>query len=192
VQGKALLYKTEGIIIKKTNFGEFDRLLTIYTKDFGKLLVKVKSVRKEKAKLKGHLELFNHSHLMIAPGRGFDIVTGAETINGFFDLRQNTTNLSACYYFCELIDKLISGQERDERIWSLLLLSFEELGSSPLKQVTNNFEKNIINFLGYGNYENDFIDFVQSLLKEPIKSHQLLTECYLRTIKYDKEEMNNE
>ena len=53
-----LRYKTQGIIIKRTNLGEFDRLLTVYTKDFGKILIRGKSIRKNQAKLKGHLELF--------------------------------------------------------------------------------------------------------------------------------------
>jgi len=75
-----MLYKTQGIIIKNSNLGEVDRLITVYTNDFGKLVIKGKSVRKNQAKLKGHLELFLYSHLMIAPGRGFDIITGAETI----------------------------------------------------------------------------------------------------------------
>ena len=81
-----MLYKTQGIIIKNSNLGEFDRLITAYTQDFGKLIIKGKAVRKNQAKLKGHLELFLCSHLMIAPGRGFDVITGAETIEKFSHL----------------------------------------------------------------------------------------------------------
>ncbi|MEA2113605.1 MAG: recombination protein O N-terminal domain-containing protein, partial [Patescibacteria group bacterium] len=70
-----MLYKTEGIIIGRRNLGDYDRLFTVYTKNFGKILIKGKSVRKNQSKLRGHLELFLRSHLMIAPGRGFDIIT---------------------------------------------------------------------------------------------------------------------
>jgi len=53
-----MLYKTQGIIIKNSNLGEVDRLITVYTNDFGKLVIKGKSVRKNQAKLKGHLVTF--------------------------------------------------------------------------------------------------------------------------------------
>ena len=88
-----MLYKVRGIIIKKTNLGDTDRLITVYSKDFGKILVKAKSIRKNQAKLKGHLELFLYSHLMIAPGKGFDIITGAETIEPFSRLHNRLPSL---------------------------------------------------------------------------------------------------
>lgn len=159
-----MLYKTQGIIIKKQNFGENDRLLTIYTKDFGKILVKAKAVRKNQAKLKGHLETFYYSYLIIAPARGWDIVTSAETIDSFPYLRQNLSCLAAAHYLSELTDKLMAGPEKDADIWQLLLHSFKQLDQEEeIKRIINNFENSLVNFLGYGEV------LIDSLFTKPIK-----------------------
>ena len=170
-----MLYKTQGIIIKNSNLGETDRLITVYTNDFGKLVIKGKSIRKNQAKLKGHLELFLCSHLMIAPGHRFDIVTGAKTIKNFSNLRKNLHCLFVAYYFSELIDKLIIGPEKDEDIWQLLLSSFEQLDQKEIdiKLIVSNFENKFSQFLGYGQ-QKDFIPFVESLTNNKIDSYQNL------------------
>jgi len=58
-------YKTEGIIIKRNNFLEASLILDIYTKDYGKVEAVARSARKVKGKLKGHLELFLDTELIL-------------------------------------------------------------------------------------------------------------------------------
>jgi len=171
-----MLYKTQGIIIKKTNLGEADRLITIYTKDFGKVLVRAKAVRKNQAKLKGHLELFCQSHLMLAQGKNLDIVTGAETIEAFPYLRQSLPSLAAAYYLSELLDKLIAGPEKDENIWTLLLFSLGKLNqkSQDIKGVIKNFEIKLLELLGYGKVQEKPSSFISSLLGKRINSSSFL------------------
>lgn len=133
-------------------------------------------MRKNQAKLKGHLETFLHSHLMIAPGRGLDIITAAETITDFSYLRQNLLCLATSYYFSELIDKLMPGPEKDERIWQMLLDSFQKLNqpNQDIKAIIKYFEKNLLEFLGYGQERKNYFDFIQSLLREKIQSRTFL------------------
>lgn len=171
-----MLYKTEGIIIGRRNLSDFDRLLTVYTKDFGKILIKAKSVRKNQSKLRGHLELFLRGRLMVAPGRGFDIVTGAETIESYPFLHSDLSSLATACYLSELADKLVSGPEKDERIWKLLLSSLRQLNQKnrDLASIVKNFEDELLNFLGYGEEQTDAVDFIQSLLNEEINSHTFL------------------
>jgi len=171
-----MLYKTQGIIIKRNNSGEFDRLLTVYTQDFGKILVRAKAVRKSQSKLKGHLELFLQSHFLIAPGKNLDIITGAETIERFSELHQRLPSLAAAYYLSEIIDKTIAGPEKDENIWHLILSNFQGLNQAEpdIKILINDFENMLLGFLGYGSQKNSLF-FIESLLNERIKSYQLLT-----------------
>lgn len=147
-----MLYKTQGIIIKRNNLGEFDRLLTIYTQDFGKILVRAKSIRKNQSKLKGHLELFLQSHFLIAPGKSLDLITGAETVERFSYLHQQLSCLAAAYYLSEIIDKSIAGPEKDTNIWQLILSSFQELNreKTDIKNLLADFRKRLSGFLGYG------------------------------------------
>lgn len=181
-----MIYKTQGIIIKKIDLAEADRVLTFYTKDFGKIKGLAKAVKKSKAKLKGHLELFVHSHLMLAQGKNTDIITSAETIESFPRLRKDLDSLAAAYYLAELADKLITEPEKDERIWDLLLSSFKKLETfqEPSSEIIKNFENKLLEFLGYDlagqPARQDSLSFIQSLIGEKINSRQFLSICLRR------------
>ena len=58
-------YKTEAIIIKRRNFGEADRILTILTKNYGKIQVRAPGVRKITSRRSSHIELLNFSSLTL-------------------------------------------------------------------------------------------------------------------------------
>ena len=172
-----MLYKTQGIIIRRGNANDFDRLLTVYTKEFGKVLLKAKSVRKNESKLKGHLELFLLVHLMIAPGRGLDIITGVETIENFSNLRQNVSSLAVAHYLAEITDKLIAGPEKDANIWNLLLESFSWLNKGEdIKKTIGNFENKILEYLGYGQQKNP-VSFIEVLINQKLSSTIFLDNC---------------
>ncbi|MFH1792345.1 MAG: DNA repair protein RecO, partial [Patescibacteria group bacterium] len=53
-------YSTEAIILATKDYSEADRILVVYTKDFGKLSLIAKGVRKTTSKKRGHLEIFNY------------------------------------------------------------------------------------------------------------------------------------
>lgn len=165
-----MLYKTQGIIIKRTNLGEVDRLLTVYTKDFGKILVRAKSVRRSQSKLKGHLELFLHSHLSLAPGKNLDIITGAETIERFSGLHQQLPYLATAYYLSEVIDKSLAGPEKDEQIWQLILSSFYNLDQEKMdvKILIANFQRKLSGFLGYGESQSNEEIYAKAFLQKAL------------------------
>lgn len=130
-------YKTEGIIIKRANFLESSLILDIYTKDFGKIEAVARSARKAKGKLKGHLELFLDTDLILACGKNIDIITNSFTNINCLDLRNNLEFSFGAYYISELVDKMTIAGHRDEQVFYLLkktLLFFNELASSELKE----------------------------------------------------------
>jgi len=76
-------YKTEGIVLKRINYGEADRILTIYTKRHGKIRAIAKGVRKLTSRKAGSLELFNNVVLFLVKGKNLDIITEAQTVDLF-------------------------------------------------------------------------------------------------------------
>ena len=79
-------YKATAIILKRTNFSEADRLITIFTKKHGKLTLIAKGIRKLTSRKKGHLELFTLAQLQIAKTKSIDIITEAATVIISMDL----------------------------------------------------------------------------------------------------------
>lgn len=147
-------YRTQGFILKKTDWGEADRIFTIYTKDFGKLEILAKAERKIKSKLKGGLELFYLSEIEFIQGKTHKTLTDTILIDNFPILRKDLERLSIAYRISEVLDNLIKGQELDEKIWNLLNETFNKLNSSEIRNLKLEilyyyFLWNLLSVLGY-------------------------------------------
>jgi len=144
------LYKTEGIILKRTDFGEADRLVTVYTPDYGKLRLLAKGIRKPTSRKAGHLELFTHSRLLIARGRELDIVTQAETVNAFRALREDLTRTSYAHYVAELLDQFTAERDKNRALFNLLLETLIRLcEENELDKAVRYYEIHLLTLAGY-------------------------------------------
>ena len=118
---------TEGIVLHYNQYREHDRVYTIYTKDFGKVALLARGSNKIKSKLAGHLEPCIFSSLMIASGKGFDILAQARTIDSFVDIRENYDSFSLTAILLEAMDKLTHDEEEDPELYELLLESLASI-----------------------------------------------------------------
>jgi DNA repair protein RecO (recombination protein O) len=100
------LYGCQAIVIRRRDFGEADRLLTLVTDRHGKLRVIAKGVRRTQSRMAGHLEPFARSSLLIARGRNLDIVTQAQVIEPFLALRESEVAIAHAGYWADVIDAL--------------------------------------------------------------------------------------
>lgn len=199
------VYKTQGIIIKKVEWLQTGRLLTIYTKKYGKILVRAKGIGKRESKLKSLIEPFNLCEFMLVKSKTIDVLAGVYPIREFIYLRNNLESLACAFYFAELIDKLVVAPERDEKVWALLARAMEVLdkynsphpslnlregaNSSPsflkrgmggvnLSEVKTLFEQKLLEFLGYGLPQNKkALEVIQGLAGEEIRSENFLIQA---------------
>ncbi len=145
------LYRAEAIVLKRSDFGEADRLLTLYTPDHGKLRAVAKGARKPSSRKSGHVELFTHSMLLVAKGRHLDIVTQADTLDAFLPLRANLERLGYAYYLAELIDQFTGEGIENRPLFDLLLHALRWLGedASGPALLARFFELHLLQHLGY-------------------------------------------
>lgn len=149
-----LHYRTQGLVLKKEAQEEADQLFTIYTKDFGKLEVLGKGIRKISSKLRAGIDIFYFSEIEFIQGKTHKTLTDAIKIEKFKNLRNNLKKLAIAYKISEVLDNLVSGQEPDEKIWKLLSESFEKLNTLHLTSFTLHlvyyyFFWNLLSLLGY-------------------------------------------
>lgn len=97
-------YKVEGVVLRHVPFGEAERILTVYTREFGKLRCVGRGVRRIKSKLGGHLEPCTHFLGHLSEGKTIDIITEAETLQSFRIIKEDLDRLSKAIYFAELVD----------------------------------------------------------------------------------------
>lgn len=144
------VYKTEAIVLKGVDFGEADRILTLFTPRSGKIRVIAKGVRRPQSKMGGHLQTLNHTLLVLARGRNLDIITQCQTIQSFLPLRQDLWRMSCGVYMAELVDRFIPELIESYSIYSLLLDSLDWLCKAKSGElVMRYFEFQLLGELGY-------------------------------------------
>ncbi|MEN9938933.1 MAG: hypothetical protein RLZZ387_5512 [Chloroflexota bacterium] len=143
------VYRTEAVIIRRSDFGEADRVLTLVTPQ-GKRRVVAKGVRKTTSRLAGHIELFTHATLLLAVGRSLDIVTQSAIIEGFEALRVDLERIGAAYYAAELIDRLTEDEDENRRAFEILVATLRALdGTRSVDLVLRHYELHLLDVLGY-------------------------------------------
>jgi len=144
------LYRTEGIVLKRSDLGEADRLLVVFTPGYGKVRLLAKGVRKVPSRKAGHVELFMRSEFLVARGRNLDIVTQAETLDAYAGLRDTLARATYAYYFAELVDAFSEEGEENEAVYRLLSLALERLaaGDEP-GLLARFFEVKLLGSVGY-------------------------------------------
>ena len=126
-------YRTLGFIFKKEDRGEADQVFKIFTKDFGKIEVLGKGIRKISSKLRSQIDIFYISEIEFIQGRLYKRLTDALLIERFENLRKRLKRLSIAYQICEVLDGLIKGEEKEEKIWDLILETFKNLNDPNLQ-----------------------------------------------------------
>jgi len=104
-------FRSEAVVIRHADYGEADRMLTLYTRQQGKLRALAKGARKPTSRKAGHLEPFTHVTLQLARGRDFPIVTQAETLHAYLSLRDDLILTSHGSYVLELLDRFTYQDE---------------------------------------------------------------------------------
>ena len=164
-------YKTEGIVIKRVNFGEADRILTIFTKHYGKIKAIAKGVRKVTSRKGGNLELFNQVILFLSEGKNWDIITEAEAVNSFENLRKNLTFVGRAFQIAEVVDRLTAEREESRKVFELLIEALS--GKKNVKE----FEIELLKELGFGLpkdlSEKSVVHFIESIIEKKLKSKKI-------------------
>ena len=143
-------YRTEGIIMRRQDLGEADRILTTYTRDFGKLRLLGKGIRKPQSKTAGHVELFARVDLQLTRGRTFDIITQAQMLDAYLPLRQNLTLSTYASHFVELVDAFAEDEDENKELYDLLASGLAWLSeTSDVNRTASYYELRLLDQSGY-------------------------------------------
>ena len=171
--------KTEGIVIKRVNFGEADRLLTIFTKTLGKVQIKAAGVRRINSRRAGHIELLNQCKFGLYKGRGMFVLTEVESIRNFEEIKEDLTKVGFAYHICELVDGLCAEEQENIEVYNLLKETLGRLdGNEDLVPVIHEFEIELLTRLGFYKApvpeDFDTSSFIEQILERKLKSKRIL------------------
>ncbi len=125
-------FRTEGIIIKRRNFNEADRIITVMTRDYGKIQIKAAGVRKITSRRAAHIELLNDTLLHLYQGNIFPILTEAKMIDDFVSIKTDFAKVGLAYHLCELIDGLCPENQENSSVFFLLQKTLRQLARQDL------------------------------------------------------------
>lgn len=179
-------YKTEGIILKRSNYGEADRILTVFTKHYGKIKVLAKGVRRIKSRRGPNVELFNWVTLFLHKGKNFDLLSEAEVKNSFPCLKRDLCKVAVAYQFCEMVDGLCPEKQEHGMVFDYLIEALSGVSSGPSVQsnLIADFELNLLQELGYWPRHKlpplDLENFIEQILERKLKTPKFLTQVQIQ------------
>lgn len=143
--------KTEGLVLRETEYKDADKLLTVLTKDRGQLTLRARDVRSRSSKLKSGCQLLAFSEFTIFENKGYMLVDEAVPVELFMPLREDIELLSLASYFAQVAEVLSQEDEPDPTLVSLTLNSLYALSylKRPQALVKGAFELRAACIAGY-------------------------------------------
>lgn len=165
--------KITAIILKRLNFGESDRIVTVFSKERGKLSVVAKGIRRIKSRRAPHLEPLGECDITLHRSRDVEIVTEAKKTEA--SPKRNLLETGYLFYAAEVIDKLLPENEPHEDIYFL----FKNFLKSSLDEAqAKQFTLELLWQLGFfprGQFPRQGLTtFVESLAERQIKSKTII------------------
>jgi DNA repair protein RecO (recombination protein O) len=167
-------YTSEAIVLSRRNYSEADRILTLYTKRYGKVSVIAKGVRKLKSRKRGSIEVFSLINTACARGKNLDLLTETIIIDHFLLVRKNLKKVTLGYYFVEVADKITKENEENEELFKLLSTYLNLLKKeTSLKVLRRRYIYDLLVLMGYwplGKILTNHDEYLENIIERKINS----------------------
>ena len=120
-------FREEGVVVRKRDYGEADKILTIYTRDRGRITVFAPGARKVTSRKTSATELFTHGIYFLAKGKNIDVLTEWEILNSFYQLRDDLNKAALSFYLAELLNAFVTDGQPNYPMYRLFLESMSLL-----------------------------------------------------------------
>lgn len=171
-------FTVEGLVLKRKDFGEADRIVTIFTKRHGRMKLLAKGVRRIASRRGPNIELFNHATFSVHKGRSFDLLSEVYVHSTYPKIRRSLEMIGLAYYVCELVDGLCAEGQSHPKVYDLLIEIFDNLD----RGLIHTFEMELLSELGFWPHNRiapahlDTTAFIEQILERKIKSKKILAK----------------
>jgi DNA repair protein RecO (recombination protein O) len=124
-------YRCEAIILSYTPLGEADLLVTMFTRDQGKVRAVGKGARRSTSKLVGHLEPLTLMRMSMAHGRSMDIISQAEVVQSFSKLKEDLAGITKGLYLAELVNGFGAEDSANPELYRLMIETLLAIETDP-------------------------------------------------------------
>jgi len=172
-------FSTQAIVLKRSNFGETDRLVTLLSQDRGKVVCIAKGVRKLKSSNRANLEPGNCVRAFLIESKGLPLLTQTRLLQNADQFRLSLTHITQLSQILEIFDRLFVEDFIDEEASQLAFSIHEQLLSADknnlhIKQLLNQ----LVQTLGYQDIDDTIhqhiMDYVEEISEKKMKSVEFL------------------
>jgi DNA repair protein RecO (recombination protein O) len=151
MKAKMPVYSAEGVVLRKVDYGEADRILTIFTRERGKLPAIAKAVRRAKSHMSGQLDVFSHGHMLLAEGKRMDVVTQFQRITRNGGLAADLARAAAAAVVVEVADKVLEERHPQPELFEMIVSAIGHLSDPEInpRMELSDFLMRVLVELGY-------------------------------------------
>ncbi|MDD5084610.1 MAG: DNA repair protein RecO [Candidatus Omnitrophica bacterium] len=145
------IQKTQAIVIKRSPLRESSYLVTLYTKDFGKIRAVSKGIRSAQSGRSSHFELFNWLEILFYEKKRSDtfLLTESSVVDSFPRIRKDIECVGWASYLLELVDAAAELHEPNEELFQILADTLSHLGLYDSELLVRAFETKLLHSMGY-------------------------------------------
>lgn len=145
-----MIQKTEAVVLKRRDFRETSLILTLFTKEFGKINALAKGVRVSCSRWGTAFPLFSHNFIVFYEKRGLHLITEGELLDSFRDSLLAADRNAVANYFIELTDLITSAEDKNSELFEMLLSAFHLLArEKDLARLVHIFEIRLLKLSGF-------------------------------------------
>ncbi|PIZ95120.1 MAG: DNA repair protein RecO [Candidatus Magasanikbacteria bacterium CG_4_10_14_0_2_um_filter_33_14] len=143
------------IVLSRRDFREHDQIVSVYTKEKGKLSLLVRGVKKIVSKNSAHLEPFSIVDITVEKGKEVDYLTRVQSVDYLRKIRENLDKSLVAGYIVSIVDKLFAEEERDVKFFVFLesflfaVNELEDFNNQKALLMLDSFMVNLLYFLGF-------------------------------------------
>ena len=174
-------YTVDAIILKRRATGEADRVITLFTKQYGKMRVLAKGVRRVTSRRGPHVEPAAYVRCVLHQGKGGKTLSEVETVEAFTAIRENLALLSYTYYILELVEKLLPEAQVHRDTFDLLVETLTKLNTreTDVRRITVYFCRTLLVQLGFLSHEKrlspgELPQFIETILERRLTTPPIL------------------
>jgi DNA repair protein RecO (recombination protein O) len=139
--------RDRAFVLRRVNFGDSHRYITLFSQNNGKIEVVAKGVRKITSRRAASLEPLNLIEFQSVKSIKNSILTEVKLISSFNDLKKELSNIEKVFTICEIIDSIMPYGQKHKDVFELILSALEKIPSEP--RTVTYFQAKLLSMLGF-------------------------------------------
>lgn len=146
---KNLLQKVEGIVIRTNDYGETNKIVTIFTRELGKIGVMARGAKKPSSRLSSISQLFTYGYFLVQTGKGLGTLQQGESISSMKHIKSDIIVTAYASFVVELMDKGVDEKNSNPYLFELLYQTLNYMNEGmDVEILTMIFELKMLQVIG--------------------------------------------